>query len=62
MTYAGDISYPLYLIHIPIFRFAFWIWPGVPAWATIVTCLLAAAALLHMVDYPARRRWGTKHA
>ncbi len=48
--YAGDISYPLYLIHISSIVFVFQLWPNASAWVAVGVSLALSAAVLHTVN------------
>jgi peptidoglycan/LPS O-acetylase OafA/YrhL len=55
LDWLGDVSYPLYLVHVPVMFGLFLAGVTAPA---IVGCasLLVAVAVLHLVDIPFRRR------
>jgi peptidoglycan/LPS O-acetylase OafA/YrhL len=57
LVYLGDLSYPLYLVHVPLLAWSQkWVHCGNPlVW--IGASLAAAAALYHAVDAPLRARF-----
>jgi peptidoglycan/LPS O-acetylase OafA/YrhL len=58
-SFLGDVSFPLYLFHIPVMVLL--ISFGVRASAPIVfTALLASCAALYAIDYPSRAYFGAK--
>ena len=60
MNYLGDLSYPLYLVHVPLMawtsRWTTWVDP----YAFIGVSLAASAVLYHFVDAPLRRRFSSR--
>ena len=63
LEYLGEISYPLYLCHVPILLLLYgggreWAWP-----IGVIAVAVGAAAILHGIDLPyrayARRRYDT---
>ena len=65
LHWLGDVSYPLYLIHMPI-MWIIWLATGTLSCPVyLFSALFAAALIYHIVDLPARatvRRWGRKSA
>jgi peptidoglycan/LPS O-acetylase OafA/YrhL len=58
-NYLGDLSYPLYLLHQPVFFLLFRL--GLKSWWVDAPIVLAvSAACLHLVDRPLRRRLVSK--
>lgn len=56
LCYLGELSYPLYLVHIPTIFILKAVWPVANALPYLALPLLAAVALYHGVDKPLRRR------
>jgi peptidoglycan/LPS O-acetylase OafA/YrhL len=60
LNYLGDLSYPLYLVHVPMMawvsRWTTWFDP----YAFIGVSLGAAVLLYHLVDAPLRRRFSAR--
>jgi len=54
-AYLGELSYPLYVIHVPVFLFAHAVLGLRSAAALLALAFLAAAALYHGIDKPLRR-------
>jgi peptidoglycan/LPS O-acetylase OafA/YrhL len=54
LNWLGDLSYPLYLIHGPVLCTAITYY-GITWPVSVVLCLIAAVAVLHLVDYPTRK-------
>jgi peptidoglycan/LPS O-acetylase OafA/YrhL len=61
LNYLGDLSYPLYLIHVPVL-----VWAG--RWTTwhdpyafVGACVAVSALLYHLVDAPVRARFSSRH-
>jgi peptidoglycan/LPS O-acetylase OafA/YrhL len=56
LRYLGDLSYPLYAVHLPVF-----IWLGlhknVPPLASAALVIALAAAVHHGLERPLQRRW-----
>lgn len=53
LNYLGDLSYPLFLLHMPIFFLMGRL--GIRAWWVVIPLALAASAVcLHFIDRPAR--------
>jgi peptidoglycan/LPS O-acetylase OafA/YrhL len=59
LKYLGDLSYPLYAVHVPLL-----IWLGlyrtVPPLVSVVVVLAAAVAVHHGVERPLHRRWNAR--
>ena len=55
LNWAGDLSYPLYLIHVPTMILLCYLHMINPI-LLVLGCCAAAAALLYGVDYPIRRQ------
>ena len=62
LNYLGDLSYPLYLVHVPLMawtsRWTTWTDP----YAYVGISLCASALLYHFVDAPLRRRFSWRVA
>ena len=60
--YAGDISYPLYLIQWPMIKIVENQLGADSLWTYVVVCVLVSALVLHLVDRPTRRRFTHRNA
>ncbi len=61
LHFSGDISYPLYLVHFPVFLLIFRHFHCSAAWVYVVASLLAACVLHLLLESPIRwlrHRWG----
>ncbi|MHB2166096.1 acyltransferase family protein [Alsobacter sp. R-9] len=56
LTYLGDLSYPLYLVHLPVFIALFALQGELQSWVAIAAVMLAAAGTVAFVEKPARRQ------
>jgi peptidoglycan/LPS O-acetylase OafA/YrhL len=54
LNWLGDLSYPLYLVHVPV-MFAFLLFGVSQPMLIAAASLATAAAILHLVDLPFRR-------
>ncbi len=55
LNYLGDLSYPLYLVHVPSIAYTWRIFHTLNAPVYIAMAIMLAAALFHTVDQPLRR-------
>ena len=56
LNYLGDLSYPLYLVHVPLLVWITHFTKLTSAYTAVGLSMLAAAVLYHGVDAPLRRR------
>ena len=56
LNYAGEISYPLYIVHFPILVILTLVRAPLNAVLFLIVPLLAAAATYHLIDQPFRAR------
>jgi peptidoglycan/LPS O-acetylase OafA/YrhL len=62
LNYLGDLSYPLYLVHVPLMAWVGRFTPWTDPYAFIGLALAAAAFLNHAVDIPLRSRFSPRRA
>jgi len=60
LNYLGDLSYPLYLVHVPLMAWASRWTNWVDPYAFIGISLGASALLYHFVDAPLRARFSAR--
>lgn len=64
LQYLGQVSFSLYLVHIPVLKTCFALMPQAPAWWVVLVSLPCVALATHVfhiaVEQPAQRlgRWG----
>jgi peptidoglycan/LPS O-acetylase OafA/YrhL len=56
LNYLGELSYPLYVLHLPILIFAYAVLGVRSAPVMVALALLGAALFYHAIDWPLRRR------
>ena len=56
LNYLGDLSYPLYLTHVPALCLCMGYFRATHSYVPAIVALLAAVTLLHVVDRPLRSR------
>ena len=63
-NYLGNLSYPLYLLHMPCLIIGYHIFNFRNPFLLIFTTLITSALFLHLIDYPVRlqSRKSTKHS
>ena len=57
MTYLGNISYPLYLVHYPIFIFLRYVVGSEHSWQYLFLAFAFTHLIYKYVDAPNRYRW-----
>jgi peptidoglycan/LPS O-acetylase OafA/YrhL len=61
LHFSGEVSYPLYLVHCPVFWLIYRNFHSSAAWVYVVGCLLAACLVHLLIEWPIRwlrHRWG----
>jgi peptidoglycan/LPS O-acetylase OafA/YrhL len=60
--YAGEVSYPWYIVHAPVFFLIRAFTPVSNPWIALGATLALSVAALHLIDFPLRRRERALHA
>ena len=62
LDYAGEVSYPWYILHAPVFFLIRAFTPLSNAWLALALSLAVSAIALHTIDFPLRKRERKAHA